>query len=186
MLLLAIACIAYVSSFDVPLKIVDAIHSRIAYGVVPSELAHILCGGMAVVAFFYNRKKFAHFFSTVYTRGMIVKASLIVFTLMPDANPECGSWSLTKCLTRNDMLPSGHMLVSLSSALVLGPNSYPFSVLAGFLLVASHMHYCVDVILSVWIVFFLNEIQKNADISNLVKKKGSRKIVGKAKDSSAL
>jgi hypothetical protein len=153
--IISIGAIIYVSSFAVPEKITDFIHLRVPFGAVPSEAAHVLCALTAFSAYIYDSSHFAVIFKEVYLRGMLIKASLIVFTLMPDANPDCGSFSLTKCLTRNDMLPSGHMLVSLSSGLVLGRWATIPVALSGFLLVASHMHYCVDVILSCWLVYFL-------------------------------
>jgi len=153
--LVSLGAIIYVSSFAVPEKITDFIHLRVPYGVVPSEAAHILSGATAFGAYIYDPQHFRVIFKDVYLKGMLIKASLIVFTLMPDANPECGSFSLTRCLTRNDMLPSGHMLVALSSGLVLGKRSFIPVLICGFLLVASHMHYCVDVILSCWLVYYL-------------------------------
>lgn len=153
--LISVGAIVFVSSYAVPLGIRDFLHERIPFGVVPSEAAHVLCGATAIVAYWLDPEHFKTIFRDVYLKGMVVKASLIVFTLMPDANPECFEWSPTKCLTRNDMLPSGHMLVALSSGLVLGPKSFPILIACAFLLVASHMHYCVDVILSFWIVYYL-------------------------------
>jgi len=154
-LIVSIGAIIYVSSFAVPSTIQDYVHLRVPFGVVPSEAAHILCAATALSAYLYDKNQFFTIFKDVYLQGMLIKASLIVFTLMPDANPECGEFSLTKCLTRNDMLPSGHMLVALCSGLVLGPYALIPVIICAFLLVASHMHYSVDVILSFWLVYYL-------------------------------
>jgi hypothetical protein len=154
-LLLSVGAIIFVSSYAVPSTIQDFVHLRVPYGVVPSEAAHILCAGVALSAYLYDKNHFYVIFQKVYLQGMLIKATLIIFTLMPDANPDCGEFSLTKCLTRNDMLPSGHMLVALSAGLVLGPYSLLPVLLCGALLVSSHMHYSVDVILSCWLVYYL-------------------------------
>lgn len=81
-------------------------------------------------------------------------------TILPDSNPQCKTWHPYYCLTRNDMLPSGHMIIACCSALCLPVWGKLVAGATGVLLVASRMHFSVDVILSAWIVVLLEGQQK--------------------------
>jgi len=94
-------------------------------------------------------------FLHVYAPAMFIKATLMPLTILPDSNPQCKTWHPYYCLTRNDMLPSGHMIIACSSALCLPVWGKLVAGATGVLLVASRMHFSVDVILSVWIVGLL-------------------------------
>ena len=148
------ACIASVvwTSSHSTSTIID--YGHVFLPLVPSEFVHILCASLA--AYSYTCPSFTSVFLQVYAPAMFIKATLIPFTIVPDANPECHSIHIFKCLTRNDMLPSGHMLAASCAALAIHTWwAYLMASLCGVLLVASRMHYVVDVTLSVWIVALL-------------------------------
>jgi hypothetical protein len=148
-----ICSVIFTTLHSVPAKIID--YGQNVLPDLPSELAHVACGGMVVGAFFWGQDQL-FYFQHVYAPAMLIKATLIPLTILPDSNPECKVWHPLKCLTRNDMLPSGHMLAACTASLCF---SEPWAILAaagcGVLLVSSKMHFSVDVILSSWIVRLL-------------------------------
>ena len=148
-----ISSVVFTTLHKVPEKIID--YGQNFLPDLPSELAHIACGGLVMAAYFWGQDQ-AFYFQHVYAPAMFIKATLIPLTILPDSNPECKIWHPLKCLTRNDMLPSGHMLAACTASLCF---SSSWAILGAFgcgvLLVSSKMHFSVDVILSFWIVRLL-------------------------------
>lgn len=157
-ILLSTAAVAFASWHDLKGKrIVDYVHDKLP--IVPSELPNFAVIVLVLAAIKWGRRGW-EIFDTVYSRAMLIKATLIVLTLIPDANPDCDELHPLRCMTRNDMLPSGHMLAALCAALILNhPLAYLAAGICGVLLVTSRMHYSSDVILSTWLVLLLNKIR---------------------------
>jgi hypothetical protein len=150
-----VACVAsviFTTLHRVPPKIIDYGQSLLPE--IPSELAHVACGAMVWVAYVWGEHQL-FYFQHVYAPAMFIKATLLPLTILPDSNPECANWHPLKCLTRNDMLPSGHMLAACAASLCLPYYASAGAVLCGVLLISSKMHFSVDVILSAWLVRLL-------------------------------
>jgi hypothetical protein len=122
---------------------------------ISTTIPHVSAWGLVAVAYIFGTNQL-EVFTNVYAPAMFVKATLMPLTILPDANPECKVWHPIHCLTRNDMLPSGHMIMATSAALCLPAPALAIAGLTGISLVASRMHFSVDVILSTWIVYFLH------------------------------
>jgi hypothetical protein len=151
--LACVGSVIFTTLHEVPSQIID--YGQRALLQVPSELAHIACGGLALAAGIWGNNQL-FYFTHVYAPAMFIKATLLPLTILPDSNPECTSWHPLKCLTRNDMLPSGHMIAACCASLCFDSDlARAAAVLSGLLLVSSKMHYSVDVILSAWIVRLL-------------------------------
>jgi len=118
---------------------------------IPHILTYILCFSSLLFG-----DNVMYVFTRVYAPAMFIKATLMPLTIFPDANPECKVWHPLHCLTRNDMLPSGHMTLALCAALTLNPVGMVLAGITGVCLIASRMHYSVDVILSSWLIFLLS------------------------------
>ena len=147
----AIFAVSWTSQHQIQ-KIKDYGHEFLPY--IHSEIAHLTCVGLAIYAILYRPLEVWQSFIHIYAPCMFIKATLISLTILPDANPECHTLDPLKCATRNDMLPSGHMLVALCSAIALNTDmAYFVSGICGLMLIASKMHYTVDVILSCWLVY---------------------------------
>lgn len=164
-LLAAVVAVAWTSSHSVEDRIHDYVHEWFP-DIIPSEIAHVLCVGLAAFAALqsFRNHTFDHAMSVVthvYSKAMFIKATLLALTILPDANTACRKeLDVLSCLTRNDMLPSGHMMLALSSALILKSRcATKLAYVCGFLLVASRMHYTVDVVLAWWIVHLLENIR---------------------------
>jgi len=154
-ILAGIASVIWTSSHSTS-KIIDYAHEYLP--VLPSEIPHILCGSLAVGAFYWARDETFKIITQVYAPAMFIKATLIPITIVPDANPLCTQLHPLNCLTRNDMLPSGHMLIAISAAMALKTYwAYTLATLGGIALVASRMHYTVDVTLSIWLCVLLKQ-----------------------------
>lgn len=158
------ACVAsvyFVSQFSTK-TIIDLGHTFLPF--IPSVIPHVLAGGLAALAIITPQTpRTVSVFVNIYAPAMLIKALLIPFTILPDANPDCTQLHPLKCLTRNDMLPSGHMILAYCASLALGTHMSTFAaVLTGICLVASRMHYCVDIILAVVLCRLLEKCEKNA------------------------
>jgi len=155
-----VCSVIFTTLHTVPIKIID--YGQNILPDLPSELAHIACGAMVVCAYVWGQDQL-FYFQYVYAPAMLIKATLIPLTILPDSNTECKVWHPLKCLTRNDMLPSGHMLAACTSSLCFtSPWALVAAASCGVLLVSSKMHFSVDVILSSWIVrlLYLLALQK--------------------------
>jgi len=124
---------------------------------ISTTIPHVLAWGVVGVAYVFGSNHL-EVFTQVYAPAMFVKATLMPLTILPDANPECKVWHPLHCLTRNDMLPSGHMIMVTSAALCLPAPALVFAGITGITLVASRMHFSVDVVLSSWIVYFFHAL----------------------------
>ena len=149
------ASVSFVSQYFT-LKIIDFGHNFLP--TIPSEIPHVLAGVLVASAcFFAPKKEKISILQNVYAPAMFIKASLIPWTILPDANPACSQLSTLGCLTRNDMLPSGHMIAAMCAAAAINHNlAYLAAVTTGIMLVASRMHYTVDVVLAIWICHLLH------------------------------
>jgi hypothetical protein len=148
-----VASLAWCTVHDVDSKIRDYGHiylPRIS-PMIPHALTYCLVGCSALWG-----NNIRAVFTQVYAPAMFIKATLMPLTILPDANPQCKVWHPMHCLTRNDMLPSGHTILALSAALTLPTPWLAVAGATGVTLVASRMHFSVDVILSCWIVMLLN------------------------------
>jgi len=153
----AIGAVSWTSQHQIS-KIRDYGHEILPF--IRSEIAHLTCVGLCIWAAITKPWELWHCAVYIYAPCMFIKATLITFTILPDANPECHTLDPLKCATRNDMLPSGHMLVALSSALALNTDTaYALASVCGLMLIASKMHYTVDVILSCWLVYLHTKIR---------------------------
>jgi hypothetical protein len=150
--LACISSVVFTTLHKVPPKIID--YGQSVLPEIRSEIAHVACGAMVVAAYFWGQNQY-FFFQNVYAPAMFIKATLLPLTILPDSNPECAVWHPLKCLTRNDMLPSGHMLAACAASLCLPFYAFFGAGLCGVLLVSSRMHFSVDVILSAWLVRLL-------------------------------
>lgn len=148
-----IASLAFTTYHDVAPQVKDYGHKALAR--VSTAIPHALTMALVCAAFAFG-KDVAYIVNTVYAPAMFIKATLIPLTIWPDANPQCKTWDLWHCFTRNDMLPSGHMITALSAALTLPPWALSIAGITGVTLVASRMHFSVDVILSGWLVYLLH------------------------------
>jgi len=152
----AIIAVSWTSQHQIN-KIKDYGHLLLPY--IQSEIAHLTCVGLSIYALIMKPNELFQTFVYIYAPCMFIKATLISLTILPDANPECHTLDPLKCATRNDMLPSGHMLVALSSAIAVNTYlAYGTAGICGFMLIASKMHYTVDVILSCWLVYLHTKI----------------------------
>ena len=142
-----VASVSFVSQFYTT-TIIDWGH--LVLPTISSFIPHVTAGALTIVALVRPTVDSMRILTQVYAPAMFIKSMLISVTLLPDANPECTSLHPLKCLTRNDMLPSGHMILAYCASLALGTQLSVFAAtLTGICLVASRMHYCVDVILAV-------------------------------------
>jgi hypothetical protein len=123
---------------------------------ISTSWPHMTSFSLAALAFFVGQDT-TRVFLHVYAPAMFIKATLMPLTILPDSNPQCKTWHPYYCLTRNDMLPSGHMIIACSAALCLPFWGKILAGATGVLLVASRMHFSVDVILSVWLVALLEK-----------------------------
>ena len=154
-ILVGIASVAWTSSHSTS-KIIDYAHEYLP--TIPSEIPHVLCASLAIAAAHWEWDATVRTIVHVYAPAMFIKATLIPITIVPDANPLCTELHPLKCLTRNDMLPSGHMLIAMSSAIALNTYwAYTLASLGGLALIASRMHYTVDVTLSIWLCILLKQ-----------------------------
>jgi hypothetical protein len=149
-----IASLAFCTFHNVQTKPKDYGHLLLAH--ISTAIPHALTYGL-VAAALLGGNNLMHVFTNVYAPAMFIKATLMPLTILPDANPQCVEWHPIHCLTRNDMLPSGHMILALCAALTLHPCFMVIAGITGVCIVASRMHYSVDVILSSWIIFLLNK-----------------------------
>lgn len=156
-----VACISsviFTTLHKVPPKIID--YGQWFLPMIPSECAHVACAGMVLAASYWGQDQY-FYFQHVYAPAMFIKATLLPLTILPDSNPECTVWHPLKCLTRNDMLPSGHMLAACAASLCFeSPLALAGAAVCGVLLVSSKMHFSVDVILSAWLIrlLYLNSL----------------------------
>jgi hypothetical protein len=150
--LACIASLTFCTYHDVQTKPKDYGHLFLSQ--ISTSIPHALTYGL-VGAALLGGSNLWYIFSTVYAPAMFIKATLMPLTIMPDANPQCVVWHPIHCLTRNDMLPSGHMILALCAALTLPPWGMMVAGITGVCIIASRMHYTVDVILSAWIIFLL-------------------------------
>ncbi len=142
-----IVSVNFVSQFYTK-EIIDFGHRYLP--IVDSRIPHLLSVGLSIIAIIYDPKKSLYFVQTVYAPAMFKKALLLPFTILPDANPECYRLDLFQCLTRNDMLPSGHMILAMTAAQVIDTwPAYFTTLFIGLTLISSKMHYSVDVILAI-------------------------------------
>lgn len=153
-----ICSVVFTTLHAVPPKIID--YGQLVLPLLPSELAHVACVALVLAAYAWGNNVYFYFVH-VYAPAMFIKATLLPLTILPDSNPECKVWHPLKCLTRNDMLPSGHMLAACSASLCFESHLARLAAaLCGVLLVSSKMHFSVDVLLSAWLVrllFLLSE-----------------------------
>lgn len=148
-----IASLAFTTYHDVAPYVKDYGHKALMR--ISTAIPHALTVGLAALAFGFGTDM-PYIFNNVYAPAMFIKATLIPLTIWPDANPQCKTWNAWTCLTRNDMLPSGHMITVLCAALTLPPWAMGVAGLTGVTLVASRMHFSVDVILSCWLVYLIH------------------------------
>ena len=148
-----LASLAFTTYHDVAPQVKDYGHKAMMK--ISTLIPHALTIGLVGASFAFG-KDMSYVFNTVYAPAMFIKATLIPLTIWPDANPQCKVWHVWHCFTRNDMLPSGHMITALSAALTLPPMALAVAGLTGVTLVASRMHFSVDVILSCWLVYLLH------------------------------
>jgi hypothetical protein len=148
-----IASLAFTTYHDVAPQVKDYGHSALAK--ISTFVPHSLTIALVSAALAFG-EKVPLIIETVYAPAMFIKATLIPLTIWPDANPQCKVWNVWHCLTRNDMLPSGHMITALSAALTLPQPALFVAGVTGVTLVASRMHFSVDVVLSCWLVYLLH------------------------------
>ena len=129
-------------------------YGHIHFPELSTTVPHIACN-LLIAAALTIGKNTTQVFLHVFAPAMFIKATLMPLTILPDANPRCKEWHPYYCLTRNDMLPSGHMIMACSAALCLPVWGKIGAGITGVLLVASRMHFSVDVILSAWLVVLL-------------------------------
>ena len=143
-ILACVASVYFVSQFSTT-TIIDWGHVYLPP--IPSFIPHVLAGGLGAASLFTS--KIRRVVTDVYAPAMLIKAILIPFTILPDANPDCSTLHPLKCLTRNDMLPSGHMIIAYCASLAIGTHMSKFAaIVTGVCLIASRMHYCVDILLA--------------------------------------
>ena len=153
--LACVASLAFCTMHDVQQKPKDYGH-QLFKKPISSAVPHALTYALVAASLLLGCNHYT-IFTKVYAPAMFIKATLMPLTIMPDANPECVVWHPVHCLTRNDMLPSGHMILALCAALTLPPWCMFMAVITGISLIASRMHFTVDVILSVWLVTLLQK-----------------------------
>ena len=152
------ASVSFVSRFYTT-KIIDWGH--LALPIISSVIPHVTAGVLTAVALVNPGVESMRILTRVYAPAMFIKSILISVTILPDANPECTSLHPLKCLTRNDMLPSGHMIAAYCAALALNhPFANGLATLTAVCLVASRMHYTVDCVLAVVLCYLLNKNSK--------------------------
>lgn len=150
------ASVTFVSQFYTT-KIIDWGHLYLPS--ISSSIPHVAAGVLTVVALVAPGIDSMRILTQVYAPAMFIKSILIAVTILPDANPECTSLHPLKCLTRNDMLPSGHMIAAYCAALALKtPYANATMLFTAVTLVASRMHYTVDCVLAVVLCHLLNRI----------------------------
>jgi hypothetical protein len=146
--------------------IIDYGHDFLPFSEIFQPLANVVCAVLGTYAFYYSRTELTQCMKYIYANGMLIKATLLLGTILPDSKEECrsGKEITLSCQTRNDMLPSGHMMFALTCAYALtkkskeaGFFSFAGAALCGIFLVASRMHYTTDVVLSAWLTFLLNK-----------------------------
>jgi hypothetical protein len=148
-----ISSVIFTTLHKVPPHIID--YGQNFLPLIPSECAHITCAAMVFAAAWWGKDQY-FYFQNVYAPAMFIKATLLPLTILPDSNPECANWHPLKCLTRNDMLPSGHMLAASAASLCFdSPLALAGAGVCGIMLVSSKMHFSVDVILSAWLIRLL-------------------------------
>lgn len=153
-----VASVSFVSQFYTT-TIIDWGH--LVLPTISSFIPHVTAGALTIVALVRPTVDSMRILTQVYAPAMFIKSMLISVTLLPDANPECTSLHPLKCLTRNDMLPSGHMIAAYCAALALHhPFADVLAVLTAVCLVASRMHYTVDCVLAVVLCYLLNKNSK--------------------------
>lgn len=148
------ASVTFVSQFYTT-KIIDWGH--LVLPVISSVIPHVTAGALTVVALITPGIDSMRILTEVYAPAMFIKSILIAVTILPDANPECTTLHPLKCLTRNDMLPSGHMIAAYCAALALRhPLANVVMLFTSVCLVASRMHYTVDCVLAIVLCYLLN------------------------------
>ena len=148
------ASVSFVSRFYTT-TIIDWGH--LVLPVISSVVPHVTAGALTIYALIKPRLDSMRVLTQVYAPAMFIKSILISVTILPDANPECTTLHPLKCLTRNDMLPSGHMIAAYCAALAINhPYANILTTLTAVCLVASRMHYTVDCVLAVVLCYLLN------------------------------
>ena len=145
----AAAAVTFTTLQPRPEGIIDYGHALLPH--VSSQYANAAVVLLVTAALGANPKKFVSAVQSIYIQGLLIKATLILPTLIPDSDPGCETLG-SHCMTRNDMLPSGHMLAAVTAASVLGTRGAQLgAAVCGLLLISSRMHYSVDVVLSAWL-----------------------------------
>lgn len=163
--------VGYTSSFDSLSKPYDIVHNladkhNISLSAwIPQALTLLSLFNLPIFA--RNIKKRVAALQTVkdviqkvYAPSMLIKGIAGLLTVLPDADPNCaGPYDMLTCFTRNDMLPSGHMILACSVAASANWNlvSKLSAAAVGLSLILAKTHYSADVLLAVVLVKLLDE-----------------------------
>ena len=172
-MLLAIVCmtasalsVLYTSLQPVPKAPIDAVHTwQDTHGILLDAYVPQCCTALIAVSAAFlaysDLAKFCKVFRNVYAPAMLFKAIVGAVTLIPDADPRCrGPYDPYTCLTRNDMMPSGHMILATSVACLSNFAIFESALacVVGATLVLAKTHFTADVLVSTVLTVLLYKV----------------------------
>ncbi len=109
--------------------------------------------------------------ANVLAPGFLIRSTLLLSTVWPDANALCAGRTDGICATKNDMYLSGHMLAMASCS--TSPLTWSLTIGVGVLLAMARVHYTADIVAAFWCGWLLNRAMGVKEEAKAVEPKGA-------------